>query len=202
MTLRNSGPPGTIGTVGTMVPRGGGGRARRGPHDHLEAIIYMSCATPRKAKGAAGWPGSPPAGLASDRPPRPRDHGPDGPGGPEGVEELLRRRRAPSRVSGGGSSLAAAGARLAGGTMWASGPGKATRARRRSPSVGSAPLSRRGSTPDLRLLQPWFARASDSTGCGLRPSRPRPVVPRAPRPCGRRFLVTSVVPNVPRLRTR
>ena len=25
MTLRNSGPPGTIGTVGTMVPRGRGG---------------------------------------------------------------------------------------------------------------------------------------------------------------------------------
>jgi hypothetical protein len=82
----------------------------------------MSRATPRKAKGAAGWPGSRPAGPASGRPLANRDHGPDGPDGPEGVEELLRRRRAPSRVSGGGSSLAAAGAGLAGGTMWASGP--------------------------------------------------------------------------------
>jgi hypothetical protein len=65
-----------------------------------------------------------------------RDHGPDGPDGPEGVEEPLRRRRAPSRVSGGGSSLAAAGAGLAGGTMWASGPGKS--------DEGSAPLAKRG----------------------------------------------------------
>ena len=51
MTLRNSGPPGTIGTVGTMVPCGGGGRVNRGPRDHQEAIIYMSCATPRKGRG-------------------------------------------------------------------------------------------------------------------------------------------------------
>ena len=195
MTLRNSGPPGTVGTVGTMVPRSGGGRVNRGPRDHPEAIIYMSRATPRKAKGAAGWPGSRPARLASGGPLAHRDHGPDGPDGPEGVEELLRRRRAPSRVSGGGSSLAAAGAGVAGGTIGGDGPGEATRARGRS-SVGSAPLSRRGSTPDLRLLQLWFACLASSTGCGLRPSRPRPVVPRAPRPRGRRFLVTSVVPNV------
>jgi hypothetical protein len=65
-----------------------------------------------------------------------------------------------------------------------------------------APLSGRGSDPDLRLAKLLFPRAFDSTGCGLRPSRPRPVVPRALRPRGRRFLVTSVVPNVPGLRMR
>ena len=47
----HSGPPGTIGTGGTMVPRDGGGRVRPGPRDHPEAIIYMSRATPKKTKG-------------------------------------------------------------------------------------------------------------------------------------------------------
>jgi hypothetical protein len=36
-----------------MVPGGGGGRMNRGPRDHLEAIIYMSRATPRKRRD--GW---------------------------------------------------------------------------------------------------------------------------------------------------
>ena len=82
----------------------------RGPHDHPEAIIYMSCATPRKAKGAAGWPGSRSARLASGRPLARRDHGPDGPDGPEGVEDLSLRVHAPSRASECGSPLFAAGA--------------------------------------------------------------------------------------------
>ena len=97
----HSGPPGTIGTGGTMVPRDGGGRVRPGPRDHPEAIIYMSSRDPQKNEGAAGWPGSRQAGLASGHPLDRRDHGPDGPDGPEGVEELLRRRGAPSRVSRG-----------------------------------------------------------------------------------------------------
>jgi len=156
---------------------------------HPEAIIYMSRATPRKAKGTAGWRGSQPAGLASGRPFAHQDHGPGGPDGPEGVEELLRRRRAPSRVSGGGSSLAAAGDGLAGGTMWANGPGKATRARGRSPSLGSAPLSGRGSTTDLRLARLWFIPAASA------PRDPGLSLSRARRPGGRRAVVTYVVPS-------
>jgi hypothetical protein len=82
----------------------------------------MSRATPRKAKGAAGWHGHGRHGRPQAAPLANRGHGPDGPDGPEGVEELLRRRRAPSRVSGGGSSLAAAGTGLAGGTIEGDGP--------------------------------------------------------------------------------
>ena len=136
----------------------------------------MSCATPRKAKGTAGWLGRGRAGLASGRPLAHRDHGPDGPDGPEGVEDLSLRVHAPSRASEGGSSLFATGRRLCG-----SGPPpsmvptrrKKPRTLRRTPSTGGVP---RG---DPRLDQLWFVRAASSTGCGLAASTSRPVVRRA-----------------------
>ena len=171
-----------------MVPRGGGGRVRRGPHDHLEAIIYMSRATPRKTKGTADWLGPGRAGSRQAAPLAHRDHGPDGPDGPEGVDEPRRRPPAPSRVSGGGPSLVTPGTRLAGGTMWASGPGEATtRARGRSPSVGGGATVRTwfGARPQarsalvrsrLRLNRLWSSpRANPAHGV----SRPSPG--RAPR---------------------
>jgi hypothetical protein len=45
--------PGTIGTVGTMVPTCVGDRENRGPSDHVRTIFYMSRATPEKRKE---WP--------------------------------------------------------------------------------------------------------------------------------------------------
>ena len=133
MTLRNSGPPGTIGTVGTMVPRDGGAGVRRGPHDHQEAIIYMSRATPRKAKGRAARPNSPPAGLASGRPPR-------APG--PWSRRSRRRRRASQAASRPFSSF---GWRAPGfcGRRWL--PRRDHRGRwSRQNNEGSAPLAKRG----------------------------------------------------------
>lgn len=172
-----------------MAPRGGGGRVRRGPHDHLEAIIYMSRATPRKAKGR-------PLGLAHGRqascqaaPSPPRDHGPDGPDGPEGVEGPFLRPRIPSPASGGGSPVSAAGAGSPVGTISAHGPDTA---------FGGTPDHRwRAFGGDPRLAKLWFAPAFDSTGCGLAAPKLRPVVCRARRRDGRRPLVTAVVPGRP-----
>ena len=61
--------------------------------------------------------------------------------------------------------------------------------RRHCQDVGRPPTQARPA-----LVRP---RLASSTGCGLRPSRHRPVVPRARRRGVGRFLVTSVVPNVP-----
>jgi hypothetical protein len=141
----------------------------RGPRDHPEAIIYMSRATLRKTKGAAGWPGSWQAGLASGGPLAHRDHGPDGPDGPEGVEPPFLPPRGPSRASGG-RSAAGTGSPL--GTISAHGP---------DIGFGGTPdHERRAFGGDLRLARLWFAHAFDSTGCGLatptfRPSYIAPV---------------------------
>jgi hypothetical protein len=110
-----------------------------------------------------------------------------------------RRRRAPlsaasapSRTSGGRSWLSAAGAGPMGRDhqremvpAWREKPGKLGP----TPSSGGVPRD------DLRLRRLWFGRAFDSTGCGLRPVRPQPVVPRARRRGGRRLLVTVGVPR-------
>ena len=95
MTLRNSGPPGTIGTVGTMVPRGRGGpRESRTTRPSGGHYLYES-RDPRKTKGRAARPGSRQTGPASGRPLAHRDHGPDGPDGPEGVQELSQAASRP-----------------------------------------------------------------------------------------------------------
>jgi hypothetical protein len=151
---------------------------RRGPHDHLGAIIYMSRATPRKTKGTADWLGPLRAGLASGRPLAHRDHGPDG---PESVEGPFLGPRAPSRTSGGRSPVSAAGAGSPVGTISAHGP-----------DTGSD-RERRAFGGDPRLPQLWFARAFGSTGCGLAAPTFRPVACRARRRGGRR----AVVPGRP-----
>jgi hypothetical protein len=146
-----------------MVPRGGGGRVRRGPHDHLEAIIYMSRATPRKAKGAAGWRGSRPAGRPQAAP------SPTGAMAtavlmaPEGVEDLtLPFTRPPSfgmRVSAFRDRRRLRGPRPS---------------REMVPAQTSAD-SGRGRTLGRPQASPALVhRAFDSTGCVSRPSRPRP----------------------------
>ena len=149
---------------------------RRGPHDHLEAIIYMSRATPRKTKGTADWLGPLRAGLASGRPLAHRDHGPDG---PESVEGPFLGPRAPSRTSGGRSPVSAAGAGSPVGTISAHGPDTGFGA---LPTMRGAPL---GVTP-----------GSIGFGSPTSPGQPAVVFPHAtparrssrpsPRPSPRR----------------
>jgi hypothetical protein len=94
----------------------------RGPRDHPEAIIYMSRATPRKKERGGRLVRLTAGGLVSGRPSARRDHGPDGPDGPEGIEDLSLRPRAPSRASGGGSPVSAAGLAPRVGTVSLDGP--------------------------------------------------------------------------------
>ncbi len=164
----------------------------RGPHDHPEAIIYMSSRDPPKSEGG-GWLAWLTVGKAGLRPsPRP-------PGPWSRRSRWSRRRRRP--LSAGSCALPSFRMRVSAfrgrRELRASGPSgemvptrrKKPRTLRRMPSTGGAP---RG---DPRLVRLWFARASDSTGCGLRPSRPRPVVPRARRRGGRLVVVGFTVPD-------
>jgi hypothetical protein len=138
--------PGTIGTVGTMVPRGGGGRVRRGPHDHLEVIIYMSRAIPRKTKGTDDWLGPGRVGVRFRPPPRP-------PGPWSRRSRWSRRRR---RASQAASRPVSSFRRRA----FACHAGHSPRGRdhvgewsRRSDDEGSGPLAKRGGGATVRT---WF----------------------------------------------
>jgi hypothetical protein len=157
---------------------------RRGPRDHLEAIIYMSRATPRKAKGAAGWPGSRPAGPPSDLP------SPTGTMVPP-VPPVPRVSKTPLGGLVGRPEPRETGLRLPRRALASrAGPcGRVVPAKRRGLGAARRASGRR---PDPRLLQLWFARPFDSTGCRVAASTFRPVVCRARRPGGRRLLVTVV----------
>ena len=171
---------GTVGTVGTMVPSGGGGRVSRGPHDHLEAIIYMSSRDPRKEKGAAGWPGSRPAGLGLRPPPRP-------PGPWSRRSRWSRGRRRPlsaascarPELQDAGLRFLAAGAGSSVGTIGGDGPDAAEET---SNASADAVYWRRasGATPG----SPGFGSPAPSTQPAVvfAPRRPRPDRTSRPSP--------------------
>ena len=154
---------------------------RRGPHDHLEAIIYMSCATPRKTKGTADWLGPGRAGLASGRPPRP----------PGPWSRRSRRSRRRRRASQAASRPVSSFGRRA----FACHAGHSPRRRdhvgewsRRSDDEGSGPLAKRGGRRHCQDVVRSPTPGSFSFGSPAPSTQPAVVfTPRDPGP-------SSVVP--------